>query len=219
MTEKIKKERGTTPRKLPLICAAVGVVLLLVLSYLLIEHPDLFLPAPKDDVPKTMYSDKLVSYNFYPTDYELNVEENEHYMGLDRYLHIKRGAETFAVTDGNYAKFGDTAVFFGEYFDAAIHGDVERYNSLFTEEYYKTNKPYEMFAPQMIYGITVEELSYTASETGDRYLYDVTYAIYRNDGTFRNDIDSDAFKTLIFELVTVNGEIKINKIDYYRKLS
>ena len=64
----------------------------------------------------------------------------------------------------------------------------------------------------MIYGITLEQ----KAKTETSYVYDVTYAIYRNDGTFRNDIDSNAFKTLIFELVYESGALKINAIDYYR---
>ena len=39
--------------------------------------------------------------------------------------------------------------------------------------------------------------------------------IHRNDGTFRNDIDSDASKTLYFELIEENGVVKIDRITYY----
>ena len=151
---------------------------------------------------------------FYPSDYDLDVEANEHYTGLDRYIHIKRGGEEFAITAGNYAAWGEDIEFFHRYFTAAIYADVETYNSLFTENYYKTAEPYEFFAPQMIYGITLEQL--TANSDGS-YVYNVTYAIYRNDGTFRNDIGSDAYKTLIFTLAPEGGELKIDKIDYYRQ--
>ena len=150
----------------------------------------------------------------HPSDYDLDVEADEHYMGLDRYIHIKRGNEEFAITDGNYAVWGETIEFFHRYFQAAIYADVETYNSLFTEKYYKAVEPYEFFAPQMIYGITLEQL---AENNDGSYVYNVTYAIYRNDGTFRNDIGSDAFKTLIFYLVPTADGIRIDAIDYYRQ--
>ena len=62
-----------------------------------------------------------------------------------------------------------------------------------------------------------EEMSAAESAAGDSYVYNVTYAIYRNDGSFRNDIDSNAFKTLIFYLVPDGDSLKIDAIDYYRK--
>ena len=198
-----------------LIC--IGIVTVLgIVSYMLLQHPDLFLPKTPSS-PTSMYSDKLLSYNFYPTDYELDVTANEYYMGLDRYIHVQRGAENFAITDGDYAAWGEPLVFFDTYFKAAIAGDADAYNALFTSNYYKNNEPYERFAPQMIYGICVEQLSVTESAAGDSYIFNVTYAIYRNDGTFRNDIDSNAFKTLIFYLVPDGDMLKIDAIDYYRK--
>ena len=199
-----------------LIC--IGIVTVLgIVSYLLLQHPDLFMPKTPSS-PTSMYSDKLLSYTFYPTDYELDVTADEYYMGLDRYIHVQRGAENFAITDGDYAAWGEPLVFFDTYFKAAVAGDANAYNALFTDNYYKNNEPYERFAPQMIYGICVEQLSVTENAAGDSYIYNVTYAIYRNDGSFRNDIDSNAFKTLIFYLTPENGTLKIDAIDYYRKV-
>ena len=82
----------------------IGVMAVLgILSYILLQHPELFLPE-KTSGPSSMYSDKLLSYSFYPTDYDLDVSADEHYMGLDRYIHIQRGAENFAVTDGEIGR-------------------------------------------------------------------------------------------------------------------
>lgn len=196
--------------------ALLLIALLGVLSFVLLRNPQWFSPKQPEKVVTSMYSDRILSYAFYPTDYDLDVTSDEEYMGLDRYIHIQRGAENFAVTNGDYAAWGEAIEFFARYFDAAIRGDAETYNSLFTDTYYKSAEPYERFAPQRIYGITLEELSRTESAAGDSYIFDVTYAIRKNDGTFRNDIDSDAFKTLIFELVPDGGTLKINAIDYYR---
>ncbi len=207
-----KKNRAKTKRKI--ILAAIILTLLGSLSALLLEHPEWFILKKDADKPSTMYSDKLLSFTFYPSDYNLDVDANEHYQGLDRSIHIRRGGEEIAITDGNFAAWGAEIEFFHRYFQAAIYADVDTYNSLFTENYYKTADPYPFFAPQMIYGITLEKL---AENDDGSYVYDVTYAIYRNDGTFRNDMESDAYKTLIFTLVPEGGELKIDAIGYYRQ--
>ena len=214
MTEE-KNTAALRHTKRRMMIAAAIILLLGALSWLLLQNPDLF-TLKSSQKETSMYSDRLLSYSFYPTDYELDVTADETYMGLDRYIHIQRGAENFAITDGDYAAWGETAVFFAKYFEAAVTGDAEAYNTLFTENYYKSAKPYDRFAPQMIYGIKIEELSVTQGTAGTSYICNVTYAIHRNDGSFRNDIDSNAYKTLIFYLVPDGGELKIDAIDYYR---
>ena len=195
-----------------LIFTAIGL-----LSGVLLCFPDLFVYEPDAGRDIPMYSDKPLNYVFCEPDYDLIVEENEYYMGLDRSLHLKRGGETLSLTDEEIPGWGEAIVLFQKYFDAAIHADVETYNSLFTEAYYKSAEPFDTFAPQMIYGITVEELRKEDAPGGTRYLFNVTYAIHQNNGTFRNDIESDAYKTLLFLLAPESGELKIDAIDYYRQ--
>ena len=137
-------------------------------------------------------------------------------MGLNRYLYYTNGPETIAVTDGDYAQYGATVAFFGQYFETVIAGDTDTYNTYFTEHYYETNAPHERFAPQMLYNLNVTKLwEELEDDTVTRYAFDVTYMIHRNDGTFRNDIDSDSSKTLYFELVEENDVVKIDRITYY----
>ncbi len=195
-----------------LIFTAIGL-----LSGVLLSFPDLFVYTPAENAGTTMYSDKELNLVFHEPDYDLVVEEDEYYMGLDRSLHLKRGGETLSLTEEEIPGWGEALVLFQKYFDAAIHADVQTYNSLFTEAYYKSAEPFSAFAPQMIYGITLEEMMKEDVPGGTKYLYNVTYAIHKNNGTFRNDVDSDAYKTLIFILTPENGELKIDAIDYYRQ--
>ena len=205
-------------KKRRMLTAVIVICAIGLLSGVLLSNPDLFVYTPKEDKITSMYSDKLTSYVFWEPDYDLVVEEDEEYMGLDRYIHLQRGAENFAITDEDYAAWGEEIELFGKYFDAAIHADTETYNSLFTEASYKNNDPLISFATQMIYGITVEKMMEEQMADGSwKYLYNVTYAIHKNNGTFRNDIDSDAYKTLIFILAPENGVLKIDAIDYYRQ--
>ena len=153
------------------------------------------------------------SYNHYPADYDLVVTEVEEYMELDRNIYFQKGGERFIIEDN--ADNSPDLDFFIKYFDCAINGRYEEYNAMFTENYYKSNEPYIRFAPQMIYDITVEKLSESYSNGKTNYTYNVTYRIYKNNGTFRNDIGSDGAKTLFFALVEDNGEVKIDRITYY----
>ena len=155
------------------------------------------------------------SYIYYPVDDALDVTLVDEYMELDRTIHYTLGAETFALTDDIISIFGKDVQFFKAYFECAVAGDYQTYNSLFTDNYYKKNEPYYSFAPQMIYDIYIEKLSEDTSSGNTVYAYNVSYKIFRNNGTFRNDIGSDGSKTLYFELVEQDGIILIDKIDYY----
>jgi len=198
----------------------VGIVVLTVLgiiSVVILQNPQwLEWDNTAAQSPTSMYSDRIVSYNFYPTDYDLDVTADEVYMELNRYVYYKNGNETFAITDDDYDEYGAAVAFFGEYFKTVIAGDADTYNTYFTDKYYETNKPYTAFAPQMLYDILIELLSEQQQDNGDIvYAFDVVYKIHRNDGSFRNDIDSDSSKKLYFELLESNGEIKIDRITYY----
>ena len=67
----------------------------------------------------------------------------------------------------------------------------------------------------MIYDITVEKLSENYKDGNTVYKYNVSYKIYRNNGTFRNDIGSDGSKTLMFTLIGDGTQVKIDAINYY----
>lgn len=204
--------------KTKIIVAALVVFVLLISSALILLYPYIRQNIKKgskaDNFP--MYSDRLISYNFYPSIYDLDVTTVPEYMDLDRYLYYTVAGNTIAITNGNYEAYGNAVAFFGEYFKTVIAGNVEKYNSYFTDHYYESAKPYELFAPQMLYDINVEQLSRTVSDTDGSitYAFNVSYKIYRNDGTFRNDIPSDASKTLYFELLEKDGNIKIDRITY-----
>lgn len=213
----VREKAAKQAKKKKMIIGIAAVTLLGAVSWALLENPQLF--EPEEETKATsMYSDEIKSYIFYPSNYTLDVTTDETYMGLDRYVYYKNGGETIAVTDENYAQYGKAVEFFGSYFETIIAGDTETYNTYFTDHYYESNEPYTLFAPQMLYDILIEQLSQTENPDGTvLYTFNVSYKIHRNDGTFRNDIDSDASKTLYFELIgDANGTIKIDRITYYR---
>ena len=200
---KKKKKRGmiTFVSLLLVICISGGALLLLK-------------PWAKTGLGETlgMYGSNK-SYNHYPAEYDLDVTTVEEYMELDRNIYYVRGGERLILEE--MGELTPDQQFFVGYFDCAINGRYEEYNAMFTDKYYEDNEPYVRFAPQMIYDISIEKLSESYSDGATNYTYNVTYRIYRNNGTFRNDIGSNGAKTLFFSLLESGGEIKIDRITYY----
>ncbi len=206
-----KQSVGKKSKKNAVIFISVVLVLGILSGVLLYVIERLENSSDKD--PTNMYSDELHSYIFVKPDYDLDVTTVKEYMELDRMLYYQNGTEEFGVTDpGDY---GEAIEFFAEYFDTVIAGDWENYNEMFTDNYFETSEPKNQFAPQMIYDMHVSQLWEKVEVNCTRYAFDVSYKIYRNNGTFRNDIDSGASKTLYFELVGTDGEVKIDRITYY----
>lgn len=116
------------------------------------------------------------------------------------------------------------AKLFIDYFNAVIHGDGKTLNTLFTSEYFdnygKPIKKYpDKFPMQKIYGIRVEKTG--ASKTEDSadgtVAYDqywVYFLIKDNNGAFRPDLPEPEGGgiPLIYDVITVQGESKINRI-------
>lgn len=217
-TEPTKTQDQKKAKKKKMLIAIIVISLLAVISYVLLENPQIFEKQEKQKIT-SMYSDKLYSYNFYPTDYNLDITKDEVYMDLDRSVHYKVGNLSVLVLREEVDDYNDAVRFFYDYFDTIMAGDAETYNTYFTDRYYEYYEPYSRFAPQMIYAIEVEQLSETANEDGTTsWTFDVTYKIHRNDGTFRNDLDSDASKTLYYELIADrDGNVLIDYITYYRR--
>lgn len=224
--EEISETNNAAPRsrKKKIIIIAFAAMLLLgvisaVILYVVPAVSDRIESTPKDtgDAADTvgMYGSQS-SYLHYPIDDELDPFSVEEYTQLDRTVHYIRNGESVALTDENIDEYGDDVKFFVMYFYYVITGDYETYNTLFTDNYYKSAEPYYSFTPQMVYDIETEYLGESDETGGTVYKYDVSYKIYRNNGTFRNDIGSDASKTLYFELTEQDGKILIDRIDYYR---
>ena len=80
------------------------------------------------------------------------------------------------------------------------------------------NAPKGHFNPQMVYGARITYDSRSNDEKGVWVRYKLEYMIHRNDGTFRNDLDSDSSKKLFFELIGYpDGTVKIDNISYYKR--
>lgn len=159
---------------------------------------------------------------FSEPDYESDIFSNPAYLDKNRYIQYTDGALTTLITDENYEVYGESVEFFVRFFEAIIHGDHETYNSLFTEECRDSGNytPYEKFTMQKVYNIEVEKLAEEVIEKGPRfgqrhYTYKVAYMIMENDGTFRNDMESDCAVPQLFELYYDGKDVLIDSIVRY----
>lgn len=212
--------KNTSKKKKAIIIAfatlcLIGIISFVVL-YLIPENKDTnpMFDSEKQEEIIGMYG-STQTYLYYPIDHDLDVMTDKEYLGLDRSIYYTKGAETIALAEKDMGSYSDDVKFFVNYFDLAIKGNYEAYNALFTENYYESNEPYFSFTQQMIYDMHIEKLGEGTERGMSAYYYNVSYKIHRNNGTFRNDIGSDGYKTLYFTLVKEDAKILIDSIKYY----
>ncbi len=156
-------------------------------------------------------------------DYEEDIFEDEVYLDLNRYILYTDGAlSIYLANENDFAATGEVATFFGEYFDAVIMGDHRRLNACFTEEYREEHGEMTRFTMQKLYDMEVVKLAeYIINEgTADQttvYEFKVSYRIRRNNGTFRDDLESGVARPQIYQLYRLDRteEILIQSISEY----
>ncbi|MCI8589675.1 MAG: hypothetical protein HFE77_03065 [Clostridiales bacterium] len=166
-------------------------------------------------------SDEINTDNFvyYFPDWEENIWQDEDYIEKDRTIYFQNGAETYPLSD--IGSEGRGASFFMSYVDALIEGDYEALNHMYTSEYTDKNGLFEPFTKQKVYNVLV---SYKGTAEGiDGYgkaeVFDLSYYIMKNNGTFRRDIESNRSRTQIIYLVQTNEGYKIYEVCYYKNRS
>lgn len=209
-----KEKKPINKRKKKALVFAVSVIVIGLVSGVSLTLIDYFGSQDEKD-PTNRYSDELHSYIFREPDYDLDVTTVPEYMEKDRMLHYKYGAEELGI-ESKFEKYGRDVKFFRDYFDTVIAGDWEKYNTLFTDHYYESEKPRNRFSPQMLYDLQIEKLWSEVEGDGERFAYNVSYRIYDNDGTYRNDLDDGGSKVLYYEIVDTGDGIKVDYIDYYK---
>lgn len=151
-------------------------------------------------------------------DYETDIFTLQRWLSKNRYLTYKNGGVSITITNGRYSEYGDTVDFMAKYFDALMHGDANLVNSFYSKEYFEKNKPFENITMQKIYDMTIEFLKRTDSKVNGInatiYVYRVTYKILENDGTFRNDLVSDAEKAQFYSIVDYGSKMEISDVSY-----
>ena len=195
-------------RKMWIVIGCVMLVLgLLLCAVWLITHPN----EQKND------RNNQHDYKFYPT-YKGNIMEYGAYLELNRQVEYCNEPSGYGVwqsiTDENREEFDANTLFLYNYLQTVIAGDTEAYNACFHESYFEDNEPKKSFSPQMLYQMKIRYYSTENGENGEKSVtYLLEYMIFQNDGTFHDDVGSDASLPRYVTLrVDREGKILIEKI-------
>jgi len=206
--ERIIKDKNRVKKRI--IITAIILLILGIVSYVVIYILDR--PAePASPYLENIFSpDKFVMIEEDPID----IFEDEEYLQYDRSLYMSEGGMEIAVLDEGDCENDKGALFFLKYFAALENGETDNYNSMFTDNYYTKYLPHESFTQQMVYDIHCQLISKDESAESSNFAYIVSYKIHKNNGTFREDITSDASRAVLMTLTGTSGYLKIDNITY-----
>lgn len=159
---------------------------------------------------------ELVSWRKEPADFDADIFRDPDYLGVTSWLNYTRGTITIGLFDEDYESWDKNLALFDKYFDSLKSGDTDTLISLHSDRYFDNNWEWIDIAPQRVYDIYVEYIfdkDVNDPEYGKvtKYIYKLSYKIMKNDGTFRNDVGSDAAKPVYIELVEKpDGELFID---------
>ncbi len=158
-----------------------------------------------------------INYNWYPADFNENIFEDEEYMKLIEYEFISytEGSVTQIIDKETANIYGKDVSFMVDYLYSIVEGDADKYNSYFSEEYYKSANKKDAFTMQKIYDVELRKQSLEkVEEKGNTYTkctFVLSYRILENNGTFRKDIGEGSREQYI-TLTNRNGEFLIDSI-------
>lgn len=205
-----EKKADLRKRLIIVICALLAATLLLGVASFAIDRYNL--KKNNDTTP--------IKYNFYPADFEENIYEDEEYIELIENGFLYYTDESMGITLGiereTAINHGSDIQFMVEFVYTIINGEADKYNAYFSDIYYKSHDRHEPFTMQKLYDVNITklaEIQETDKKIGTytRYEFSLTYRIYENNGTFRNDI-GEGYKVQNISISKKNGEMLIDSI-------
>ncbi len=210
------RENASPKLKKRIIVTLIVILAVLLVMYLLVELiPKLYSVKDAERVQEV-----TADYNFYPADYEENIFEDIDYLALinNGLLYYDNGSNSILeATEENAADFGEAASLMINMFYSVVEGDAVRYNSYFSDEYFRVFSAKERFTMQKIYNaklslIAVEGVEEKAGNY-TKYTFKLEYFIFENNGTYRKDIGEDA-RTQYFTVTDKSGNFLIDSLFY-----
>lgn len=167
----------------------------------------------KPEIEDVSYDD----FRFFEADYDADLLQNKMYLSLNRNIYYNRYGTENLLTEETAADIAPAAEFFYDYINCIIAGDYEAYPDFFTEKYLSDKNAHipEKFTMQGLYDINIKLHSTKLSEESAGTtveIYEVSYRIFENNGTFRRDILPDETRTMVFEVYIYGGAVKINAV-------
>ena len=204
-------------KKTLIIVLLVLAAVLLVMYLLTLALPRLFNAINGDNT-----EEGTANFNFYEPAFVENIYEDEIYLELiaDGVLKYDNVSNSIVdITPDNVNSFGEPIKLLYDLVYAAIEGDNERYNSIYSSEYLKAHGAKGEFTMQKIYGgmITAYSTENIQGNNGNytKYIYMLNYRILDNNGTFRADIGEDS-KTQYIVITNREGKLLIDAISTSR---
>ena len=188
-----------------LIIILSGIILPLILI------PSLFILEKAESEEKNIKTD--YDFVFYSADYDENIFEDEEYLTLNHIISYKNGPITISVLPEEYVSIDPVLNFLSELVNVMKNGDYEAYSAYFSDDFKAKISLPEKFTMQRIYNVTIEKLSEGRGEDGETQLvYMLDFMISKNNGSLRNDIDSDSSKPWYLTITVENGKYLIDNI-------
>ena len=188
-------EQATTQELQKKVAKTTRIVIFTILGILVLGI--LFLLILNGILPKDGGEENNKKIKFYPVTNE-NIFESAEYLGLDRAVYYCEDPSGYGITepitDEDRARFPAEVQFLEIYLMSIISGDRETYRSLFSEAYLRENT-LPAFTQQMLYNICIYKVGSETDKNGKLLeVYRVEYMIRKNNGTFRQDVESDAIR-------------------------
>ena len=202
-------------KKKILIYTVIAIVSAIILMYALLLVLERFGgESVEDEYTHALYSD------FESADYSYDIFEDAEYKAITDAEFIRFYDEYTNLTTGvidvqDAYSMGDDVGFMVEYVYAVIEGNTDKYNSLFSAEYYEEHKAQERFTMQKIYDVLITRKipnSEVSEGAYNVYYLELQYRILDNNGTFRQDI-KDGYKPQYIVITDREGRLLIDSID------
>ncbi len=143
-----------------------------------------------------------------------DIYEDEEWLDKNRFITYVDGGMSVTLTDGNYDGYGICVDFMALYFEALMQGNAEALCGFYADEYFASNYKWDEITMQRVYDMKLEHITTTATPSETVYVYKVSYKIMKNDGTFRNDVKSDAERPEFYTIVDDGHDIRITDVSY-----
>lgn len=216
----IEKQGSRKSKKDGLIitAAVIGAAVLIAVIFLIIGG---VIPK-KDNRPEGTNS----GYSFVPVNPDENIYEDEVWLDLDRtcYFEDESSGMTISIDENlsdvpSYCRQAVETLI--KFINAAIAGDADTFNGLFSEKFFEAGGEGKTpFTAQKLYDIKFSLISYgDIEEDGakhESFHFWIEYKIKDNNGTFRNDMGSDATRKEYAVLTTRDESVMIDALVPYK---
>lgn len=201
MDKQIKKQRMITAIVIVLAISLVGLIVLMVENR--IENAE---PTTPDE---TTIRPLLAIPNW-----DEDIYADEEWLDKNRFITYVDGGMAVTITDEVYDGYGICVDFMALYFEALMQGNAEALCGFYADEYFDSNYRWDEITMQRVYDMRLEHITTTNTASETIYVYKVSYKIMKNDGTFRNDVQSNAERPEFFTIVDDGHDIKITDVSY-----